>query len=108
MTNPTMDKIQEMIATAVAAALTANQPANKAPKAASKSPPTKHETDIAVCRAFKKAGYGDVTPRVDVQTYNRWLAAGLKVRPGEKSTKVKQFRLFHKKQVEPFTPSEKV
>lgn len=56
--------------------------------------------DVAVVRAFKKAGYGNVTPRVDAQTYNRWLAEGFKVKPGEKAVKVKQFRLFHKSQVE--------
>jgi hypothetical protein len=58
------------------------------------------KTDVAVCRAFKKAGYGEVKPREDVQTYNRWLAQGYKVKTGEKSVKVKQFRLFHKSQVE--------
>lgn len=56
--------------------------------------------DIAVCRAFKKAGFGEVKPREDVMTYNRWMANGYKVKTGEKSVKVKQFRLFHKSQVE--------
>jgi hypothetical protein len=56
--------------------------------------------DVAVCRAFKKAGFGNVVPREDVMTYNRWMANGFKVKPGEKSVKVKQFRLFHKSQVE--------
>lgn len=58
------------------------------------------QLDVAVVRAFKKAGYGTVTPRVDAQTYNRWLAEGYKVKTGEKAIKVKQFRLFHKSQVE--------
>ncbi len=58
------------------------------------------KTDVAVCRAFKKAGFGQVKPREDVQTYNRWLSQGYKVKTGEKSVKVKQFRLFHKSQVE--------
>ena len=39
-------------------------------------------------------------PREDVMTYNKWLASGHKVRTGERATKVKQFRLFHKSQVE--------
>lgn len=56
--------------------------------------------DVAVCRAFKKAGFGNVVPREDVMTYNRWMANGFKVKAGEKSVKVKQFRLFHKSQVE--------
>lgn len=58
------------------------------------------KTDVAVCKAFKKAGFGQVVPRVDCMTYNRWAAAGYKVRPGERATKIKQFRLFHKTQVE--------
>jgi hypothetical protein len=35
-----------------------------------------------------------------VQTYNRWLASGWKVKAGERAVRVKQFRLFHKTQVE--------
>ena len=58
------------------------------------------KTDVAVCKAFKKAGFGQVVPRVDCMTYNRWMANGFKVKPGEKSVKVAQFRLFHKSQVE--------
>lgn len=58
------------------------------------------KTDVAVCKAFKKAGFGQVIPRVDCMTYNRWMAQGFKVKPGEKSVKVAQFRLFHKSQVE--------
>src|SRR3954468_9717413 len=108
--NPSLDKIQQMIATAVAAALTANQPAQSKPtKAANTAPkPTPDQTDAAVVRAFKKAGYDSVTPRQDVQTYNRWLSQGFKVKAGEKSIKVKQFRLFHRQQVEPFNPGQTV
>ena len=58
------------------------------------------KTDVAVCKAFKKAGFGSVVPRVDCMTYNRWMANGFKVKAGEKSVKVAQFRLFHKSQVE--------
>ena len=50
--------------------------------------------DILVCKAFKRAGFGDVTPRQDVMTYNKWLASGHKVKPGERATKVRQFRLI--------------
>ena len=105
MTNPTMDKIQEMIAVAVSAALTANGSHPKAPKAATTPKATPDQTDAAVAKAFKKAGYASVTPRVDVMTYNRWLAEGRKVKAWEKSIKINQFRLFHKLQTEPFNPS---
>jgi uncharacterized protein (DUF4415 family) len=56
--------------------------------------------DILVVKAFKRAGFGEVQPRIDVMTYNKWLASGHKVKPGERATKVKQFRLFHRSQVE--------
>lgn len=56
--------------------------------------------DILVVKAFKRAGYGEVTPRQDVMTYNKWLASGWKVKSGEKAVKCRQFRLFHKSQVE--------
>lgn len=93
-----------MIAQAVAAALS-----NGTHKAEAKVPANtlvdgkterQLKTDVAVCKAFKKAGFGEVKPREDVMTYNRWMANGFKVKPGEKSVKVKQFRLFHKSQVE--------
>jgi hypothetical protein len=57
-------------------------------------------TEVAVCRAFKKAGYGEVKPRDDVRTYGKWDEAGFKVKTGERATKEKQFRLFHRSQVE--------
>lgn len=62
-------------------------------------------TDLAVTKAFRRAGYGTVTPRVDVQTYGRWLAEGRKVKAGEKSLKVGPLRLFHLLQTQEFTPS---
>ena len=34
--------------------------------------------EIAVVRAFKKAGFGNVTPHVDVKTFNRWMMDGLR------------------------------
>jgi hypothetical protein len=56
--------------------------------------------DVLVCKTFKKAGFGEVKPRVDVRTFNKWLAEGYRVKPGERATKVRQFRLFHKTQVQ--------
>ncbi len=91
--------LDQAVAEAVAAALgnAAKVPANKLVDGRTEA---SLKIDILVCKAFKRAGYGDVTPRQDVMTYNRWLASGHKVKPGEKATKVRQFRLFHKTQVE--------
>ena len=72
--------------------------------------------DAATIVAFSKAGYGKVTPRVDVLTYGKpangdkpatgWIAKGRRVKPGEKSIKVKApgmysgIPLFHVSQTE--------
>jgi hypothetical protein len=94
-------QLQQVIAEAVAVALAARNakpvPANKLVNGRTE---LQLKTDIAVCKAFRKAGYGDVQPRIDVMTDQRWLAAGYRVRPGERATKIKQFRLFHRSQVE--------
>ena len=57
------------------------------------------KNEILAVKAFKKAGFGDVRLHEDVKTYNRWIAAGFKVKPGEHAVKVKNLRLFHKSQV---------
>jgi hypothetical protein len=61
----------------------------------------KQKIEVLVVKAFRRCGYGDVVPRADVMTYRKWLESGYRVKPGEKAVKVKQFRLFHKSQVEP-------
>jgi hypothetical protein len=94
--------LDQAVAEAVAAAL-GNAAANgSVPRATILDGRTEAslKLDILVVKAFKRAGYGEVTPRQDVMTYNKWLSQGFRVKPGEKATKVKQFRLFHKSQVE--------
>lgn len=60
----------------------------------------------AVVRAFKKNGLA-VTPRVDVLSYNGWLAKGQRVVKGQKGTYVKGVgTLFHASQVAPDTQPE--
>jgi hypothetical protein len=72
--------------------------------------------DAATIVAFSKAGFGKVTPRVDVLTYGKpadgdkpatgWLSKGRKVKAGQKSVKVKApgmhsgIPLFHVSQTE--------
>lgn len=72
--------------------------------------------DAATVVAFTKAGYKDVQPRVNVLTYGKpadgdkpatgWIAKGRRVKPGEKSVKVKApgmhsgIPLFHISQTE--------
>ena len=58
------------------------------------------ENDAECVKLFKAKGL-DVTPRVDVMTYDKFLDQGRRVRKGEKSTKVGAFSLFHVSQTDP-------
>ena len=66
----------------------------------------KVDTSAAAIKAFAKAGFGTVVPNEDVLTYNRWLAKGYRVKPGEHAVRVKNLRLFHVAQVMKMTKAE--
>lgn len=53
------------------------------------------KNDTACVEAFTKAGYADVQPRVNVLTYDKWVAQGRRVIKGQKGVVVGPFRLFH-------------
>lgn len=99
------EQLQALIAQAVQAALGSPVAASKSGVDGKTDRSLKNE--IATVRAFKKAGYKDVQPRVNVMTYNRWIANGRKVKKGEQSIKVKNLRLFHVSQTETITAEEK-
>lgn len=65
------------------------------------------KNEIAVVRAFKAKGFGNVTPHVDVKTFNKWMLDGLRPMEGSKSLRVGNLRLFHKSQLRPLTMEEK-
>jgi len=65
------------------------------------------KNEIAVVRAFKAKGFGNVTPHVDVKTFNKWMLDGLRPIEGSKSLRVGNLRLFHKSQLRPLTMEEK-
>ena len=109
---------QEVIAQAVAMALEANNTKHQElfdaalagriiePKGNKTERSLKNE--IAVVKAFKKAGFGDVKPHVDVKTFNKWmLDDGLRPAEGSKSIRVAHLRLFHRSQCRPVTAEEK-
>jgi hypothetical protein len=104
--------LQQIIAQAVAAAMTQKQSQERANDTA--------KTDTALVKAFEKAGYKNITlfdrtkllsqqPDVTVLTYNKWIELGRKVKPGEKSLKVRGYhlRLFHKSQTEIMAAEER-
>jgi hypothetical protein len=65
------------------------------------------KNEIETVRAFKRAGFGNVTCHVDVLTFNKWMAQGLRPIPGSKSLKVGNLRLFHRSQCAAVSPAEK-
>jgi hypothetical protein len=71
------------------------------PKKKSSKSDTAQKNDWLAQKAFAKAGYKDAQPRVNIKTYNLWLAEGRKVKEGEHAVRVKQLRLFHISQTEP-------
>jgi hypothetical protein len=106
------EELQRVIAEAVAAA-TAQAKAEFAealaakPSAANGKSQTSMHNEIAVVKAFRKAGFGTVVPHEDVKTFNRWVAAGYRPIEGSKSLKIKNLRLFHKSQCRPITAEQK-
>jgi hypothetical protein len=104
-------QIAALVAAAVKAALaqtTAAKPAKNAKANTAKPKIDRSAKNEADCiKAFKKAGFGTVTPRVDVMTFGLWAKKGLTVKKGEHAVKVNNLRLFHVSQVEPIQPAEK-
>jgi hypothetical protein len=77
----------------------------KAPAANGQSVSAKNE--LQTIRVFKKAGFKDIKPRINVLTFNRWLEQGRRPSEGSKSLKVNGLRLFHLSQTRPLTAEEK-
>jgi hypothetical protein len=89
--------IQQAVATAMAAKA-AEIPATRSEKS--------QQLEFLTLKNFKKAGYKDVKPRENVKTYNLWIAAGRKVKPGEHAVAVRNLRLFFISQTEPISAEE--
>jgi hypothetical protein len=101
--------LQQIIAQAVAVALAKQKAEAVAVMSAVSNGRSERsmQNEIAVVKAFKKAGFGNVTPHVDVMTFNRWLSKGFRPMEGSKSLKIKNLRLFHRTQVRQLTVEEK-
>ena len=62
--------------------------------------------DRMVTKAFAAKGITDAIPRINVKTFNKWVAEGRRPKEGEKSVRVRQFRLFHLSQTRALTKEE--
>jgi hypothetical protein len=97
---------QAIVAQAVAARLAAIEAEKPAKMSIAGKSEQSIRNEIAVVKAFKKAGFGNVTPHQDVKTFNKWMAEGRRPIEGSKSLKIKNLRLFHKSQTRPVTAAE--
>lgn len=87
--------------------------ATPAPVAASPKLSVAGKTDKALAneilcvKLFKKQGFSDIKPHVNVKTFNKWMAEGRRPIEGTKSIRVNNLRLFHLTQTRPVTSDEK-
>jgi hypothetical protein len=65
------------------------------------------QNEIKCVKAFKRAGFKDAVPHVNVKSFRRWAADGFRPLEGSKSVKVGNLRLFHVSQVRALTVEEK-
>jgi hypothetical protein len=63
--------------------------------------------ELAVIRAFRKAGFGVVQPYTDTLTFRLWMQKGYYPIRGTRSIKVGTLRLFHRSQMRPLSDEEK-
>ena len=60
----------------------------------------------AAQKAFTKAGFKDAQPGVNILTFNRWVAQGLRPKEGEHAKRINNLRLFHRDQCRSLTKAE--
>jgi hypothetical protein len=65
------------------------------------------KNEIAVVKAFAKAGFKDAKPHVNIFTFRKWMERGYRPVEGSKSLKISNLRLFHVSQVRKITSEEK-
>src|SRR5260221_14287482 len=90
-----MNEMRAMVEKYKAEAEAATKAMSNAKPAANGKTPKQVQSEIQVLRAFKKAGFGTVTPHINVKTFNRWIAEGRRPTEGSKSVKAGGLRLFH-------------
>jgi len=83
--------------------------AKPAPVAVATGKTDKSAANDALCiKLFRKAGFQNVVPHVNVKTFNLWLREdGRRPIEGSKSIKVNNLRLFHVTQTREITAAEK-
>ena len=82
--------------------------AKPAPVAVAPAKTDKSAANNALCvKLFKKQGFSNVVPHLNVKTFNLWMAENRRPIEGSKSIKVNNLRLFHVTQTREITAAEK-
>jgi hypothetical protein len=97
MTEAQVNKLNEMVAQAVAAAMAAQVKAAPVTDNGSTVNPQLAKRHASILAGFKRKGYKDAKLFTDIKPYKKWLEEGRQVRKGEKSVR----GLFHVKQTDP-------
>ncbi len=81
---------------------------HEASKASKAKAETSGEMEKATVKAFRRAGFKDVelTPRVNIKTFNLWLQEGRRPKEGERAVAIKGMRLFHVSQTRELTADD--
>jgi hypothetical protein len=109
------EELQRVIAQATAAAVAEATATLKAemqaalaakPQAATGGKSQSAKNEELCIKAFRKAGFGEVTPNVNVFTFNKWIEKGFRPIEKTKAVKVNNLRLFCQAQVRPVTKAD--
>jgi hypothetical protein len=75
-------------------------------KPATGKPDLSAKNDADCVRIFKKAGFKDLQPRVNILTFRKWTEHGYRPLEGSNALRVNNLRLWHVSQVRALTPAE--
>jgi hypothetical protein len=76
------------------------------PSAANGKTDISAKNDLACIRVFKRAGFKDLQPRINILTFPKWIEHGYRPVEKSKALKVNNLRLWHVSQVRPLTKDE--
>jgi len=107
-----LEDLQRLVAEGVAQAMAQQRAEFEAAMAVKPQPASGGKPDISAAndleciRVFKRAGFKDLQPRLNILTFRKWSEHGYRPREGSKALKVKNLRLWHVSQVRKLTAEE--
>jgi len=107
ITEPAANPPVTMSAEALKALLVAARADALAERGAANKEDSAAKMEKLAIRAFTKAGFEDVQPRINCLTFNRWVEKGMRPKEGERAIRCKSLRLFHETQCRPLTKEDR-